>query len=128
MSQLRHHFLRLSIGVLTLVPAPILASCSNGSQQGQGLNAVDGSGNDVCQTTGTGTLLGKVGTIIDTLFIVAGAVAVIIMIMGGIRYITSTGDSKRIQAAKDTILYAVIGLVVVILGRAIVGFVIGQIS
>jgi hypothetical protein len=128
MNRLHQQVLRLSIGALTLLPASILASCSNTSQQGQGLNAVDNSGSDVCQTSGAGTLLGKVGTIIDTLFIVAGAVAVIIMIMGGIRYITSTGDAKRIQAAKDTILYAVIGLVVVILGRAIVGFVIGQIS
>jgi hypothetical protein len=128
MSRLQQHFLRFSIGALTLVPASILASCSNTSQQGQGLNAVDNSSGDVCQLSGTGTLLGTVGTIINTLFIVAGAVAVIIMIMGGIRYITSTGDSKRIQAAKDTILYAVIGLVVVILGRAIVGFVIGQIA
>jgi hypothetical protein len=46
------------------------------------------------------------------------------IIVGGIRYTTSNGDSGRIKAAKDTITYAVVGLVVAILAYAIVNFVI----
>lgn len=64
--------------------------------------------------------------IFNTIFFIVGALAVLIILVGAIRYVTSTGDAKRIQAAKDTILYAVIGLVVAILAREIVGFVIGS--
>jgi hypothetical protein len=66
--------------------------------------------------------------LVNTFLFAAGLVAVIFLIIGGIRYITSTGDSQRIKAAKDTILYAIIGLVVVIVARAIVGFVAGSLS
>jgi Type IV secretion system pilin len=107
--------LYLGLLALTLAPAPSFAS-----DQCSGLQAVS-AGAD-CSG---GSLLTNIGSIINALFIVAGAVAVIILIMGGIRYITSTGDSGRIKSAKDTILYAVIGLVVVIIAREIVGFVIG---
>ena len=113
---------RLLIGALSFAPVSLYADC-NSTAQGQGLKAVDGSAD--CSGTALTT---KFGTVIDTLFIVAGAVAVLIMVIGGIRYITSTGDAKRVQAAKDTILYAIMGLVVIILARAIVGFVIGQIA
>jgi hypothetical protein len=47
------------------------------------------------------------------------------IIYGGIRYTTSAGDSSHVKAAKDTILYAVVGLVVAILAYAIVNFVVG---
>lgn len=105
---------RWMIGALLLLPSPIFAS-----GQCDGLSAVGGS----CSPT---DLPDRLDTVINALFLVAGAIAVLIIVVGGIRYITSTGDSKRIQAAKDTILYAVIGLVIVILARAIIGFVIGQ--
>jgi type IV secretion system pilin len=113
---------KLAIGTLALLPTPLMADC-NSSAQGKGILAIDPSA--TCDGTALTT---SFGGIINTLFIVAGAIAVLIMIIGGIRYITSTGDSKRIQAAKDTILYAIMGLVVVILARAIIGFVIGNIT
>ena len=52
-------------------------------------------------------------------------IAVIKIVIGGIRYATSGGDSTQIQAAKNTILYAVVGLVVAIMAFAIVNFVLG---
>lgn len=84
-----------------------------------------GNGHGACKPKAdlTSPLTGNVKTITDALLTVAGAVAVIIIIIAGIRYITSTGDSTRIQQAKDTLLYAVIGLVVVIVAFAIVNFV-----
>lgn len=117
---MKENLLRLGIGALTFAPLPAFANC--GSQQAKGLSAVAGGGS--CSSN---ALLGRIGGLINTLFIVAGAVAVIIIIIGGIRYITSTGDASRIKSAKDTILYAVLGLIVVVLARAIVGFVIGHI-
>ncbi|HEX7259507.1 MAG TPA: hypothetical protein VF272_01085 [Candidatus Saccharimonadia bacterium] len=117
---MKEKLLQLGVGALVFAPSPIIAACT--SEQGKGLDAVSPG---ACSAN---ALTARLNVIIDTLFIVIGAVAVLIMIMGGIRYITSTGDAKRIQAAKDTILYAVLGLIVAILARAIVGFVIGQIA
>jgi len=65
-------------------------------------------------------------TITDVLLFIIGAVSVIMLILGGIRYTISQGDSAAVTAAKNTILYAVIGLVVAILAYAIIHFVIGS--
>lgn len=64
--------------------------------------------------------------IINTLLFIVGALAVIFIIVGGIQYVISSGDPKRIDTAKNTITYAVVGLVVSILAFAIVSFVKGQ--
>lgn len=65
-------------------------------------------------------------TIVNVLLYVIGAVSVIMLIIGGIRYTISQGDSGAVTSAKNTILYAVIGIVVAILAYAIVNFVIGS--
>ena len=57
---------------------------------------------------------------------IVGIIAVVMIIVGGIKYITSGGDSGNVTAAKNTILYAVIGLVVVALAQIIVKFVLGR--
>jgi len=48
------------------------------------------------------------------------------IIVGGIRYATSNGDQSAVKGAKDTILYAVVGLIVALVAYAIVNFVINQ--
>lgn len=64
--------------------------------------------------------------IINVLMFATGALAVIFIIVGGIQFATSAGDPKRIEVAKNTITYAVIGLVIAILSFAIVSFVKSQ--
>src|SRR5438105_1086300 len=59
----------------------------------------------------------------DALIFLVGAVSVIMIIIGGLRYVISNGDQKAIESAKNTILYAVIGIVVAIASFAIVHFV-----
>lgn len=59
---------------------------------------------------------------------VIGAVSVIMLIWGGLRYIISGGDSKKVTDAKNTILYAIIGLVFAVLAYAIVSFVLNSIG
>lgn len=54
---------------------------------------------------------------------IVGALSVIMLIWGGVRYIISGGDSKKITDAKNTILYAIIGLVIAVFAYAIVRFV-----
>ena len=59
---------------------------------------------------------------------IVGAISVIMIIYGGFRYITSGGSSEAVSAAKSTLIYAIIGLVIVALAQIIVTFVLGQTS
>lgn len=63
-------------------------------------------------------------TISNVLLFLIGAVSVIMLIVGGIRYTISQGDSTQVAAAKNTILYAIIGIVVALLAYALVNFVV----
>ena len=63
-------------------------------------------------------------TIINWVIGILGLVCVIVIIIGGVNYMTSSGDSGKVKKAKDTILYGIIGLVICILAFAIVNFVI----
>ena len=75
---------------------------------------------------GSGNLRGGIKTVINTLLFILGAIAVIMIVIGGIKYTLSNGDASSIKSAKDTILYSVIGLVVDLLAYAIVNFVVDQ--
>lgn len=66
----------------------------------------------------------SITTIINWIIGVLGIVAVVVMIMGGVTYMTSSGDAGKVKKAKDTILYGLIGLIVSALAFAIVNFVI----
>jgi len=60
--------------------------------------------------------------------VIVGIAAVIMIIVGGFRYITSGGNDASVTSAKNTILYAVIGLIVVALSQLIVRFVLGKLT
>lgn len=81
-------------------------------------------------TTAGGTndqqLKPQIANVINVLLFIVGAVAVIMIVLGGLRYVLSNGDSSQVTAAKNTVMYAVIGLVVALLGYAIVNFVVAQ--
>ncbi len=64
--------------------------------------------------------------ITNVLLWIVGVVAVIVLIIGGLMYITSAGDTEKTKRAKDAILYAVVGIVIAALAYAIVNFVIGR--
>ncbi len=68
----------------------------------------------------------QITAVTNTLLLVIGICAVIMLIIGGFRYVFSQGNEKAISGAKDTILYAIVGIVVAILSYAIVNFVIGR--
>ena len=65
-------------------------------------------------------------TIINIFSIVVGVTSVIMIIVGGFQYITSGGDSTKVTTAKNTILFAIIGLVIVALAQVIVNFVLSR--
>jgi hypothetical protein len=62
-------------------------------------------------------------TIVKYISIVVGGVSIIMIIIGGFKYITSGGDSSNVTGAKNTILYAIVGLIIVALAQIIVRFV-----
>ena len=66
--------------------------------------------------------------ITNTILYIVGVVSVIMLIYGGLRYVISGGDSKKVTDAKNTILYAIIGLIISILAFAIVNFVINAVT
>ncbi len=68
------------------------------------------------------------GKVIDIFLILTGSVAVLFIIIGGFQYITSAGNPENVGKAKNTVLYAIIGLIVVILSYAIVKFIIDNIK
>ena len=65
--------------------------------------------------------------VVNILLFIIGAVSVIMLIYGGIRYTTSGGNANSVTAAKNTIMYSIIGLVVAILAFAVVQFVVTQV-
>lgn len=81
------------------------------------------SGTSCTPTDSAGEAQSLVTNIINIFSVIVGIVAVIMIIVGGFKYITSNGDSGKISSAKTTIIYAVIGLVVVAFAQLIVQFV-----
>ncbi len=68
-----------------------------------------------------------VGAIVNILSIIVGIVALIMIIIGGFYYITSSGDSGKISSAKNTVIYAIVGLIIVALAQVIVRFVLNKV-
>lgn len=81
-----------------------------------GIPTVDGSGDAVLQS------------VLNTVYFVAGVTAVIVIIVAGYSYVTSSGDSSRVARAKNAILYAAIGLAVVLAAFMITQWIIGGVQ
>lgn len=114
--------LGIVVGGMSLVAsvAPAYAACTSGSSAvqcaTQGYSDSGGGSNKV-------SFQGFIKKIVNLLLYILGAVAVVMIVIGGVRYTTSNGDSSQTKAAKDTIMYAVVGLVVAVMAYAIVNFV-----
>jgi hypothetical protein len=129
--------LKVVAAVLLMVPfaVPVVVHAadsviSNGVNCGASLNvsSIDGEGGNCdTATADAGTTLDKMIKLgINIFSVVVGVIAVVMIIIGGLKYITSGGDSGNITGAKNTILYAIIGLVVVALAQFIVFFVLNK--
>lgn len=71
---------------------------------------------------------GIFSTVTNILLFLIGVLSVIMLIIGGLRYVLSGGNSTAVTAAKNTILYAIVGVVVAILAYAIIHFVISSLA
>lgn len=113
------------ISLITLaIPAPALAYNAL-----QGADCVNGSDSAICNRTNNDPISGNDGVLAHVTTIVAfvaGAAAVIIIIVSGIRYITAGGDSNAVSSAKNMLIGAIVGLVVIVLAKALITFLINQ--
>lgn len=111
----------LALGVSAVVPATVGAvDCSSTDLSiSSGADCAKGTGQSD-NLFGEGGIFQKVTNIL--LFLV-GAISVIMLIIGGIRYVVSGGDQAAVTSAKNTILYAIVGIVVAFLAYAAVAFV-----
>ena len=121
--------LKLILAGLLVVPTVALAVAPAASAESDftltnGVSSARGEG--VSETASDPQTLVK--QFVNIFLFAVGALSVIMLIWGGIRYTTSAGDSNKVTAAKNTVLYAIVGLVVAILAYAIVNMVIGKIT
>ena len=114
----------LLVPVLALGISAVAGSVDVSAQISNGLQSVN-TGNGPTNLTGEG---GVFTTIVNVLLFIIGAVSVVMLIYGGIRYTTSGGNANSVTAAKNTIMYAVIGLIIAIFAFAIVNFVVDQLN
>lgn len=84
----------------------------------------------VCDAIGNCSDTGQVDKIItavvNILSVIVGIVAVIMIVIGGFKYITSSGDANKTASARNTIIYALVGLIIVALAQVIVRFVLAR--
>ncbi len=123
----------LAIGVFA-IPAVSFAAAATPStpdlkgQLCQGSDLQFGASKNCKDSGDEGKLNELIAKIVNIISVIVAIVAVIMIIVGGFKYITSGGDSGNVTGAKNTILYAIIGLVVVALAQFVVKFVLGQSS
>ena len=121
--------LKLILAGLLVVPTVAFAVVPAASAEGDftlkgGVSSAQGAGVDNVAADPESL----VKQFVNIFLFAVGALSVIMLIWGGIRYTTSAGDSNKVTAAKNTVLYAIVGLVVAILAYAIVNMVIGKIT
>ena len=119
-------------GVLALIPALIVAvigvmflsAPTQALDIYEGVNAARGTGqpDDLFGPTGVLT------TVTNVLLFIVGALSVIMIIVGGLRYVVSGGNATAVSAAKNTILYAIVGLIISFLAFAAINFVLATIA
>lgn len=115
-SNARKTIINALIGLIIAIMATALVSFT--------VQTLSGGTDDLSQVSTTGTI----ERVLSFVYAVAGAASVIAIIIGGLKFVTSSGDPQGVNSARNTIIYAVIGLVVVIFASLITTFVLGQLG
>jgi len=118
-------------GILTISALSIASFFTLGATPAAAQSPIQ-AGADAARGSGQPTELfgngGVITTVTNTLLFVVGALAVIMVIFGGIRYATSAGNASSVTAAKNTILYALVGLIVAFMAFAAVNWILTAIT
>lgn len=108
----------LMVGLLGVLTPAVSAA--------NGINICSGNENSVyCKNKNTGEtqVNGIIKTIVEVLLTAVGAISIIMIVIGGIMFALSSGDAQKAAKARNTVLYAVVGLAVSLFASAIVNFV-----
>lgn len=103
----------LATSLAVIVSSPAFAAIQQGASSAKGTD-------QPAALVGNGGIFSE---ITNVLLFAIGAIAVIMIVIGGLRYVISGGDAKQVDAAKNTILYAIIGIIIALLAYAAVGFI-----
>ncbi len=127
-NRLTQIFIGTFTSLLILLPAvPVSAGFFDNArdQACSGANATSGS---ACDKTASSSLSNIIAVMLNIFSVVVGVIAVIMIIVAGVKFVTSGGAADKVSGAKNTILYAVIGLAVVALAQIIVRFVLNKVG
>jgi len=115
--------LALAVGLVFVAPTvgAVATDCSSTLTLKSGASCVRGTG-QASSLFGTEGILTK---IINTVLFAVGLISVVMLIYGGVRYTVSGGAADAVKNAKNTILYAIVGVVISLLAYAIVNWVVG---
>lgn len=114
-------FIFVSSGIAGAAMTPVSAIDSGANNKfKESVNKVGGSE--------ASSLPATVTSVINILLFVAGLIAVIIIVVGGLRFVTSEGDAASANKAKNSVVYALVGLVLAVLAYAIVNFVLNGLT
>ena len=121
MQRIKYYAAATITAVTSILTAIITSSTSYAFSLGMqdGVNAAKG----VEQMTDLFGAAGVFNTVTNVLLFIVGAISVLMIIFGGLRYVVSGGDSSNVTAAKNTVLYAVVGLIIALLAYAVINFV-----
>lgn len=118
----------ITVFTLALVPAGLAAgtayaACAPGdSSKGKVIDGLGETGSS-CSSSGVNDF---VATIVRILSIVIGIVAIIMIMAAGFKYITSGGEASKVSNAKNTLIYALIGIIIAVLAQVIVRVVVNE--
>lgn len=127
----------ISLGLLSplLVAQPAAAACTGlfCGAKGQACEAVQaGNGSGQCDPDklgkGQSSLTQTLTKLLNLLTMIVGIMTVIMLIISGIRFVTANGNSDSISSAKNTLIYALVGLIIVAFAQAIVKLILTRIS
>lgn len=115
----------MAVSVFAVSAAPAQAALFEQAKQDACQGATLGSSKD-CTDKADNKLTSTISDFINVFSIVIGIVAVVMIMVAGFRYITSAGDANGISAAKNTLIYAIVGLIVAAFAQIIVRFVLSK--
>lgn len=115
-------------GALVTVPGLASAAGSFKDDACQGVNALNNSNSNKCDPNAGSSVSNLLTNVIKLLSIFIGFIAVIMVVVGGLKYITANGDSGALASARNTVIYALVGLVIVAIAQVLVHFVIRKVT
>ena len=119
------------VGALQLAPVHVSAQFDAAKKEAcEGVASVDeeGAANNCDGTAANTGIKSTLEFALNLISIIAGVIAVIMVVISGIKFMTSQGDPGQVSSARQSIIYAVVGVVIVALSQVIVNFVVSRIG